>query len=186
MYANHDDDPAALARDARVRGRLADIGMALHTSKDHVVFERDEVLTQGGNPYSVFTPYKNAWLKKLDPFYLKAYPVAHHAGALAALPATLRQPLPTLADIGFEPTNLHPLKLPSGSAGGAGAAGRLPGRAHRPLPRDARLPGRQGPELPEHAPALRHGVDPPPGARGLAAHACRAGHARRAGLAVAS
>ena len=118
VYANHDDDPAALARDARVRGRLADIGVAMHSAKDHVVFERDEVLTQGGNPYGVFTPYKNAWLKKIDPFFLKAYPVAHHAGALAALPQPLRQPLPTLADIGFEPTNLHALKLPSGSAGG--------------------------------------------------------------------
>jgi deoxyribodipyrimidine photo-lyase len=118
VYANHDDDPAALARDARVRGRLADIGVAMHTAKDHVVFERDEVLTQGGNPYGVFTPYKNAWLKKIDPYFLKAYPVAHHAGALAALPQPLRQPLPTLADIGFEPTNLHALKLPSGSAGG--------------------------------------------------------------------
>ena len=118
VYANHDDDPAALARDARVRGRLADIGVAMHTAKDHVVFERDEVLSAGGTPYSVFTPYKNAWLKKLDPFYLKAYPVARHAGALAPLPPDLRQPVPTLADIGFEPTNLHALKLPSGSAGG--------------------------------------------------------------------
>jgi deoxyribodipyrimidine photo-lyase len=83
-----------------------------------VIFERAEVLTQGGNPYSVFTPYKNAWLKKIDPFYLKAYPVAHQAGALAALPAAMAQPVPTLTDIGFETTNLHLLKLPSGSAGG--------------------------------------------------------------------
>lgn len=117
VFANHDDDPAALARDARVLGRLADIGVALHTSKDHVIFERRELLGASGHPYSVFTPYKNAWLKKLDPFYVKAYPVAHHAGALAPLPDTLRQPLPALADIGFEPTNLHQLKLPSGSAG---------------------------------------------------------------------
>jgi deoxyribodipyrimidine photo-lyase len=118
VYANHDDEPAALARDARVRGRLADIGVALHTSKDHVIFERSELLTQGGNPYGVFTPYKNAWLKKLDAFYLKAYPVAHHAGALAPRPAGLASGVPTLADIGFEPTNLHSLRLPSGSAGG--------------------------------------------------------------------
>ena len=118
VYANHDDDPAALARDARVRGRLADIGVALHTTKDHVVFERSELLGASGNPYGVFTPYKNAWLKKVDGFYLKAYPVARHAGALAALPADLRLPLPTLADIGFQATNLHALKLPSGSAGG--------------------------------------------------------------------
>jgi deoxyribodipyrimidine photo-lyase len=115
VYANHDDEPDALARDAKVRGALADVGIALHTSKDHVVFERSEVLTATGSPYSVFTPYKNAWLKKVDPFYLKAYPVARHAGALAPVPRP--QPVPTLADIGFAPTNLHQLKLPTGSTG---------------------------------------------------------------------
>jgi deoxyribodipyrimidine photo-lyase len=115
VYANHDDDPAALERDAAVRGKLADGGVALHTSKDHVVFERSEVLTGSGGPYGVFTPYKNAWLKKLDAFYVQAYPVAKHAGALAPLPAPSR--VPTLSEIGFEPTNLHQLKLPSGPAG---------------------------------------------------------------------
>ncbi len=116
VYANHDDDPAALARDARVRGHLADIGVALHTSKDHVVFERSEVLTASGSPYSVFTPYKNAWLRKIDPFYLKAYPVARHAATLAPAPVALG--IPTLAQIGFTPTNLHQLRLPAGSGGG--------------------------------------------------------------------
>ncbi|MEO7851754.1 MAG: deoxyribodipyrimidine photo-lyase [Rubrivivax sp.] len=119
VYANHDDEPAALARDAQVRGRLADIGVALHTSKDAVVFERSEVLTASGSPYAVFTPYKNAWLRKLDDYFVKAYPVALHAGALAATPEGLCAPVPTLADIGFEATNLHELKLPSGSAGGS-------------------------------------------------------------------
>ena len=116
VYANHDDEPDALARDARVRGLLAGAGVALHTSKDHVVFERGEVLTQGGGPFSVFTPYKNAWLKKLTPFYLQAYPVAKHASALVALQAGVGG-VPTLADIGFEQTNLHALRLPSGPAG---------------------------------------------------------------------
>lgn len=115
VYANHDDDPAALERDAQVRGRLADAGIALHTSKDHVIFERAEVVTGSGSPYGVFTAYKNAWLKKLDAYYLQAYPVAKHAAALAPLPSP--QPVPALAAIGFEPTNLHQLKLPSGPAG---------------------------------------------------------------------
>ena len=117
VYANHDDEPAALARDAKVRGALADAGIALHTGKDHVVFERDEVLTAAGGSYSVFTPYKNAWLKKLTPYYVHAYPVARHANALAAAPAGLDGGVPTLAQIGFEPTNLHQLKLPTGSTG---------------------------------------------------------------------
>ncbi|MBI5259590.1 MAG: deoxyribodipyrimidine photo-lyase [Burkholderiales bacterium] len=115
VYANHDDEPASLARDARVRGALAAQGIALHTSKDHVIFERDELMTATGSPYSVFTPYKNAWLKKLTPYFLHAYPVARHASALAPLATPL--PVPSLTDIGFLPTNLHRLKLPTGSSG---------------------------------------------------------------------
>ena len=117
VYASHDDEPAVLARDARVRGLLADAGVALHTGKDHVVFERNEVMTQTGSAFSVFTPYKTAWLKKLEPFYLSAYPVARHADALMPLPAG-QSGVPTLEALGFQRTNLHQLKLPSGPAGG--------------------------------------------------------------------
>ena len=66
VYASHDDDPYALQRDAQVRGALAEHGIALHTSKDHVVFERDEVLSAARTPYSVFTPYKASWLRQLN------------------------------------------------------------------------------------------------------------------------
>ena len=117
VYASHDDEPDALARDARVRGALADAGIALHTGKDHVVFERSEVLTATGSPYSVFTPYKNAWLKKLQPADLAPRAVAPLADRLAAPPPGMATGVPTLAEIGFEPTNLHQMKLPTGSSG---------------------------------------------------------------------
>jgi deoxyribodipyrimidine photo-lyase len=119
VYANHDDEPAALQRDAQVRGALAGAGIALHTGKDHVVFERSEVLTGSGSAYSVFTPYKNAWLKKLEPYFVKAYAVDRHAGSLAAVPTPAAAPagMPTLEQIGFQRTNLHTLKMPAGSAG---------------------------------------------------------------------
>ena len=121
VFTNHDDEPAALERDRQVHERLAAVGVALRTSKDHVVFERAEVLTQAGQPFSVFTPYKNAWLKALTPFYLQAYPVARHAAALAPWPTDVPGPgeVPTLAAIGFEPTNLPTLRLPTGPAGAA-------------------------------------------------------------------
>ncbi|MEO8921959.1 MAG: deoxyribodipyrimidine photo-lyase [Caldimonas sp.] len=120
VYANHDDDPYALARDAAVRGALADRGVALHTSKDHVVFERSEVLTGSGKAYSVFTPYKSAWLKKLDDFYLKPYPVERYAAGLAT-PGSDRvaAAMPTLAGLGFVKTNLEALKVHGGSAAAA-------------------------------------------------------------------
>ena len=116
VYANHDDDPYALARDAAVRGALADLGVALHTSKDHVVFERNEILTGSGKPYSVFTPYKAAWLNKLDDFYLKAYPVERHAASLAAVPPGAGPGVPTLTALGFVATNLDQLKVHGSSA----------------------------------------------------------------------
>jgi len=117
VYANHDDDPFALQRDARVRGQLADAGIALHTTKDHVVFERSELLTGSGKPYTVYTPYKNAWLKKLEPFFVKAYPIERHADVLAPVPAQVARPMPTLAALGFEASNLHELQIPIGSRG---------------------------------------------------------------------
>ena len=117
VFTNHDDEPAAVARDAQVRGALANVGIAFHSYKDHLVFERDEVLTQGGQPYGVFTPYKRAWLAKLDDFFLKPYPVQHHQDALAPPPPDAAPP-PTLAQLGFEPTNLDALGLAGGAQAG--------------------------------------------------------------------
>ena len=120
VFANHDDEPQALARDSLVRTRLAAAGKAFHTFKDHTIFERSEVLTQTGNPYSVFTPYKNAWLKKIEPFFLHSYPVEKYAAALAPCPASHPPGVPTLAEIGFETTNLRALKMATGSHGARG------------------------------------------------------------------
>lgn len=117
VYASHDDEPASLARDAAVRGGLAHAGIALHTSKDHVVFERSELLNAAGLPYGVFTPYRNAWLRKLEPFFVQAYEVARHARALAPLGSNLRTPIPSLEALGFARSNLHELRIPTGSTG---------------------------------------------------------------------
>jgi deoxyribodipyrimidine photo-lyase len=109
VFAHHDDDPAALARDARVGAALAADSRLLRTGKDHVIFERGEILTGAGTPYGVFTPYKNAWLKTLHarPDLLGAAPSDAHGHALAALPAALRSPwqggaaVPALEEFGF-------------------------------------------------------------------------------------
>lgn len=119
VYASHDYEPQAVARDAAVAQALQAAGIAFLTRKDQVIFEKDEVLTLGGTPFSVFTPYKNAWLKKLEPFFVQAYPVERYAGHLARAPGHQRRL--TLADIGFEPTNLSAL----GISGGAAAAQNL-------------------------------------------------------------
>jgi deoxyribodipyrimidine photo-lyase len=131
VFTNHDDEPAAHARDAQVLGALAHAGVVLHGHKDHVIFERREVLTQAGHPFAVFTPYKNAWLRQLDDFQLKAYPVQRYAASLAPVPAALAAPVPTLGDIGFETTNLSQLPLPTGSRGALQLLADFTGRIQR-------------------------------------------------------
>jgi deoxyribodipyrimidine photo-lyase len=87
----------------------------MHLAKDQVIFEKDEVLTQLGRPYTVFTPYKNAWLAKLDPFYLKAYPIDAHAKSLA--PPSTPQPVPSLGELGFESAGLSEIGIAPGMSG---------------------------------------------------------------------
>jgi deoxyribodipyrimidine photo-lyase len=111
VYANRDYEPQAVDRDREVEARLAAHGIALHSRKDQVIFELEEILTGAGRPYSVFTPYKSAWLKKLAPFYLKPYPIGKYAARLARSGTTL----PSLASLGFTSA---PMTLPTGMSGG--------------------------------------------------------------------
>ncbi len=115
VVANRDYEPAAIARDRAVAQQLAAHGIAWTDCKDQVVFEQNEVLTQAGAPFSVFTPYRTAWLKQLDDFQLRAYPVEKYAARLALKPAG--ETLPTLAALGFAPSNLTSLPLPTGMRG---------------------------------------------------------------------
>ena len=122
VFTNHDYEPQAIERDAQVRGALANLGISFHTFKDQAIFEQQELLTQQGKPYTVFTPYKNAWLKKIDDFYLRSYPITPYAERLIPVPQSASgQPIetrvPELQDLDFQPTNLRDLKIPLGSSG---------------------------------------------------------------------
>jgi len=116
VYANHDYEPDTVARDTAVARALQAAGVELRTRKDHVVFEKDEVVTGSRKPFSVFTPYKEAWLKRLMPFFYRAYPVEKYLGSLAPSPV---QEVPTLQALGFEKTNFDRIGIPAGAIGAA-------------------------------------------------------------------
>ena len=117
VFSNRDYEPAAIARDQRVASALDATGITFHQFKDQVIFDRDEVLTQGNKPYGVFTPYKNAWLKKFNDFYLRPYPVERYVEHLHT--PGFACPMPSLESLGFERTNLDQMRLPTGMSGGA-------------------------------------------------------------------
>jgi deoxyribodipyrimidine photo-lyase len=133
VYANRDYEPAAIARDEEVSRRLASADARFLDFKDQVIFERDEVMTQGGTPFSVFTPYKNAWLKRLDAADLQPWPVEAYWGAPGApLPATATG-CRTLRRPRFRSDRPEgELRLPTGHERRAGLVPRLH-RAHRRL-----------------------------------------------------
>lgn len=132
VFANRDYEPAAVARDDHVAQKLADHGRALHCFKDQVIFERNEVLTQSGTPFSVFTPYRNAWMRKLHAAVdgLHPYDIDSFAGNFADPAHSRHARMPSLADLGFVETNLKELQLPPGMSGAqqlfADFAERLP------------------------------------------------------------
>jgi deoxyribodipyrimidine photo-lyase len=121
VYCNHDYEPSACDRDAAVAHALAQAGISLLTFKDQVIFERGELLTGSGKPYSVYTPYRNTWLSALTPGHLAAWTIGANAGALAPAPATIAGALPTLEAMGFARTNLGALPVQPGMRGGAAA-----------------------------------------------------------------
>jgi deoxyribodipyrimidine photo-lyase len=113
VYANRDYEPEAVARDNEVGARLRDTGIDFRTFKDQVIFELDEVRTASGGPFSVFTPYKRAWFRKLEPRDLAACDISKNSMRLAPAPL---EAMPSLDDLGFE-RGLLPVS--PGMSGGA-------------------------------------------------------------------
>ncbi|HEV7348280.1 deoxyribodipyrimidine photo-lyase [Telluribacter sp.] len=100
VYTNHDYEPYAQKRDAEVGTLLKEKEIDFRTFKDQVIFEKQEVLTGQGTPYTVFTPYSRKWKDKLDDFYAGSYPNAKYFTHFCK---TQVLPIPPLESMGFRP-----------------------------------------------------------------------------------
>ena len=70
VYTNHDYEPYAIKRDSLICKNLKNNNIPLHTFKDQVIFEKNEVIKDNGSPYVVFTPYMRKWKETLKKNYL--------------------------------------------------------------------------------------------------------------------
>ncbi len=73
VYTNHDYEPYAIKRDEAVKELLHANGISFNTFKDHVIFEKKEILSKTGGVYTVFTPYKRRWLEQFNSEFLEQY-----------------------------------------------------------------------------------------------------------------
>jgi deoxyribodipyrimidine photo-lyase len=62
VYAVNVYDPATQRRDGKIARALQQEGRQLHLVKDCVLFEGKEIVAASGEPYRVYTPYRNALL----------------------------------------------------------------------------------------------------------------------------
>ncbi len=112
IYMNKDYEAYANKRDAEIIKKLKIKGFQY---KDQVIYEENEILTQSGTPYTVFTPYKNNHLKKI---FLEGI-TQFDCNSLSKNYAKIKlAEMVTLDNIGFKTSNLRKLGIPSGEVGG--------------------------------------------------------------------
>lgn len=75
IYANHDYEPYARARDEALRKWLQSQSVDFHTCKDQVIFEKNEISKTDGRPYTLYTPYQHKWRSVHDHTKLVNYSV---------------------------------------------------------------------------------------------------------------
>lgn len=61
VFVNGDYEPYARERDKTIREFLSAKGIGFNSYKDQVIFEKDELTKDNGQPYTVFTPYSKRW-----------------------------------------------------------------------------------------------------------------------------
>ncbi|WP_452227042.1 cryptochrome/photolyase family protein [Lacinutrix cladophorae] len=61
VFTNRDYEPYAKDRDSEINTFLETKNIAFKTFKDHVIFEKEEIVKKDGKPYLVYTPYMKVW-----------------------------------------------------------------------------------------------------------------------------
>lgn len=102
VLTNHDYEPSAIQRDERVKSLLAAKGISFESCKDQVIFEKSEVLSGQGTPYTVFTPYKRKWLERLS-----QYPIEISSFDPKNLNRSTTEKMISLEQIGFIESKLE-------------------------------------------------------------------------------
>ena len=100
LFANRDYEPYARQRDKEVHDLLANKNIPFKAFKDHVIFEKDEILKDDGTPYVVFSPYARKWSEKVNDFYLRSYPTVAYFNTL--IQSTEQEAVISLDQMGFK------------------------------------------------------------------------------------
>jgi deoxyribodipyrimidine photo-lyase len=104
VYTNHDYEPYARKRDEAIGEMLNAININFKTFKDQVIFEKDEVVKDDGQPYVVYTPYMKRWKALFSQQPVKQ----HHSEKKLDKITRHSYPFLSLADVGFTASEIKP------------------------------------------------------------------------------
>jgi len=105
VITNRDYEPYALERDKKIASLLEENDISFTTFKDQVIFEKDEIVKGDGDPYVVYTPFKNKWKATFDED--KDLIIHYTSQYLDNLIDHSRLPNVTLADMGFKKSSIE-------------------------------------------------------------------------------
>ncbi|MGT2491502.1 hypothetical protein ACU4GD_15630 [Cupriavidus basilensis] len=138
-----------------------------------MIFERDEILTGQGKPFSaIHAPHRTPWLGarccRSTSSPIRSEPISRERWL--PVPRPYARPLPALASLGFAAPPTSPeIAMPAGSAGAHALFDEFCGRAWAAIARaSADVTALRGPSYLSVAPALWHPVEsgrwpaPPP------------------------
>ncbi|MBA4155128.1 deoxyribodipyrimidine photo-lyase [Flavobacterium sp.] len=103
VYTNHDYEPYARKRDKEINQLLKEHSIDFKTSKDHVIFEKSDVVKDDGLPYVVYTPYSKKWKEKFKTIALLNYNSEERISTIA----THSYPFLSLSEIGFQKSGIE-------------------------------------------------------------------------------
>lgn len=99
VFTNHDYEPYARDRDSAIKKLLNKNKIDFHSFKDQVIFEKDEIVKNDGDPYVVYTPYMKSWKSKLRSKNINTFNTNSHSNKFIK---TKTLPKLSLDDIGFQ------------------------------------------------------------------------------------
>lgn len=104
VFTNRDYEPYALTRDKSIFDQLQTLSIEFIGTKDHVIFEKNEVLKNDGLPYTVFTPYSRKWKERAIEHPITSYPSEELTAHLVQTTTTSK--LVSLKELGFDSEQL--------------------------------------------------------------------------------
>ena len=107
VYTNNDYTPYSINRDNKIQELLESKNIEFKSYKDHVLFEKSEIVKNDNTPYKVYTPYSRKWMLKMSEINIKYFDSEKNLKNLwIGEKANI-----SIKEIGFKKNNLKPLKI---------------------------------------------------------------------------